>query len=149
MATERPARLDPRYVNQNVSLPYGLTVAEVEEAVAETYRLVHGINDYLTGGGFRPLEELMLGNSLSGIISEFLVKNIARASETLDANLKIGSHPDLLPKGHYSSSLILKGDAGIEVKASIQTGLSPGEKAHHDERQRLRSLQLRARQATD
>ena len=122
MATERPARLDPRYVNQNVSLPYGLTVAEVEEAVAETYRLVHGINDYLTGGGFRPLEELILGNSLSGIISEFLVKNIARASETLDANLKIGGHPDLLPKGHYSSSLILKGDEGIEVKASIQKG---------------------------
>jgi hypothetical protein len=103
-------------------LPYGLTVAEIEEAVAETYRLFHGINDYLIGGGFRPLEELILGNSLSGIVSEFLVKNIARVSETLEANLKIGGHPDLLPKGHYSSNLILKGEDGIEVKASIQKG---------------------------
>jgi hypothetical protein len=122
VAIERPTRLDARYVNRSVSLPYGLTVAEIEEAVAETYRLFHGINDYLIGGGFRPLEELILGNSLSGIVSEFLVKNIARVSETLEANLKIGGHPDLLPKGHYSSNLILKGEEGIEVKASIQKG---------------------------
>ena len=119
---DRPTRLDSRYVNRQVALPYGLTVGEVEEAVSETYRLFHGINDYLVGGGFRPLEELLLGNSLSGIISEFLVKNIARASETLEVNLKVGGHPDLLPKGHYSSNLVLKGDEGIEVKASIQKG---------------------------
>ncbi len=122
MEVERPTRLDPRYVNRSVNLPYGLTVAEVEKAVAETYRLFHGVNDYLVSGGFRPLEELILGNSLSGIVSEFLVKNIARVSETLEANLKIGGYPDLLPKGQYSSNLILKGDEGIEVKASIRRG---------------------------
>ena len=118
----RPTRLDPRYVNQRASLPYGLRVDEVEKAVAETYRLLHGLNDYLVGAGFHLLEELLLGNSLSGIISEFLVKNIARASTTLEANLKVGGHPDLLPKGHYSSNLVLKGDEGIEVKSSIQGG---------------------------
>lgn len=122
VAIVRPARLDARYVNRNVSLPYGLTAGEVEEAVAETYRLFHGVNDYLIGGGFSPLEELILGNSLSGIISEFLVKNIARASATLEANLKVGGYPDLLPKGHYASNLVLKGEEGIEVKASIQKG---------------------------
>ncbi|MEW6231760.1 MAG: hypothetical protein AB1566_05515 [Chloroflexota bacterium] len=103
-------------------MPYGLTVIEVEQAVAETYRLFHGLNDYLVETGFRPVEELLLGNSLSGIISEFLVKNIARASSTLEANLKVGGYPDLLPKGHYSSNLVLKGDEGIEVKSSIQRG---------------------------
>jgi hypothetical protein len=119
---ERSTRLDSRYVNRGVTLPYDLTVGEVEEAVAETYRLFHGINDYLVDGGFRPLEELLLGNSLSGIVSEFLVKNIARTSVTLEANLKVGGHPDLLPRGYYSSNLVLKGDEGIEVKASIQKG---------------------------
>ena len=118
----RPTQLDPRYVNRRVSLPYGLRVDEVEKAVAETYRLLHGLNDYLVQAGFHPLEELLLGNSLSGIISEFLVKNIARASVTLEANLKVGGHPDLLPKGHYSSNLVLKGEEGIEVKSSIQGG---------------------------
>jgi hypothetical protein len=118
----RPTQLDPRYVNRRVVLPYGLKVEEVENAVAETYRLFHGLNEFLERSGFRALEELLLGNSLSGIISEFLVKNIARASETLEANMKVGGHPDLLPKGHYSSNLVLKGDEGIEVKSSIQRG---------------------------
>jgi len=118
----RPTELDPRYVNRSVIFPYGLKVEEVEKAVAETYRLFHGLNDFLEGAGFRPLEELLLGNSLSGIISEFLVKNAARASETLEANMKVGGHPDLLPKGHYSSNLVLKGAEGIEIKSSIQRG---------------------------
>jgi len=117
-----PTRLDPRYINRSVVLPYGLLVDEVADAVAETYRLFHGLNDFLTRNEFRPLEELLLGNSLSGIISEFLVKNIARVSTTLEVNLKIGGHPDLLPKGHYSSNFVLKGDEGIEVKASIHKG---------------------------
>jgi hypothetical protein len=106
-------------------------VDEVEKAAAETYRLFHGLDNYLVGNGFRPLGELLLGNSLSGIISEFLVKNIARASGALEANLKVGGHPDLLPKGYYSSNLILKGDEGIEVKASIRKG---GWQGHNPEK---------------
>ena len=118
----RPSKLDPHYVNRRASLPYGLRVDEVEKAVEETYRLLHGLNDYLVSAGFLSLEDLLLGNSLSGIITEFLVKNIARASTTLEANLKVGGHPDLLPKGHYTSNLVLKGDAGLEVKSSTQAG---------------------------
>ncbi len=117
-----PTKLNPRYVNRKVILPYRLKVDEVERAVSETYRLFHGLNENLRNNGFSPLEELILGNSLSGIISEFLVKNIARVSRTLEANLKVGGHPDLLPKGHYSSNLVLKGGEGIEVKSSIQKG---------------------------
>jgi hypothetical protein len=119
---ERPTQLDSKYVNCKVSLPYDLTIDEVTTAVTETYRLFNGVNNFLTTSGFRPLEELLLGNSLSGILSEFLVKNVARSSRSLVANLKVGGHPDLLPKGYYSSNLILKGEEGIEVKASIQRG---------------------------
>ena len=118
----RPTELNPRYVNRRAVLPYGLKVEEVEKAVAETYRLFHGLNDFLESSGFRPLEELLLGNSLSGMISEFLVKNIARAAETLEANAKVGGHPDLLPKDHYAANLVLKGDEGIEIKSSIRRG---------------------------
>src|ERR1700693_3481216 len=108
----RPTELNPKYVNPKVSLPYELTVDEVQKAISETYRLINGVNNYLTTSGFRPLEELLLGNSLSGILSEFLVKNIARVSHSMVANLKVGGHPDLLPKGHFSSNLILKGEEG-------------------------------------
>ena len=119
---ERLTQLDPAYINHHASLPYDLTVAEVSKAVSETYRLFNGLNDFLTTNGFRPMEELLLGNSFSGILSELLVKNIARVSSSLVANLKVGGHPDLLPKGYYDSNLILKGDEGIEVKTSIQKG---------------------------
>ncbi|MFQ3582304.1 MAG: hypothetical protein SNJ49_10410 [Chloracidobacterium sp.] len=118
----RPTQLDPQYVNRCVSLPYGLQVTEVREAVKETYRLLNGLHDYLVGAGFPPLENLVLGNSLSGIISELLVKNIAKASTKLEANLQVGGHPDLLPTGSYPSNRVLKGEAGIEVKASVQAG---------------------------
>jgi hypothetical protein len=119
---ERPTQLDLRYINRNVILPYNLTIDEVSKAVSETHRLFNGLNDFLTSNGFRPIEELLLGNSFSGILSELLVKNIARVSRTLIANVKVGGHPDLLPKGYYSSNLILKGSEGIEVKTSIQKG---------------------------
>ncbi len=112
----------PNYINKNVTIPYGLTVEEVEDAVRETYRLFNGINEYLVKNGFRQLEELLLGNSLSGILSEFIVKNIARASKSLVANSKVGGYPDLLSKGSYKSDSVLKGDEGSEVKSSIQKG---------------------------
>lgn len=120
---ERPTKLYPQYVNRAVQLPYDIQVSELETAVSDTYRLFSGINDFLEGAGFRPLEELLLGNSLSGIISEMVVKNIARSSKTLMANTKVGGHPDLLPKEHFgSNNAVLKGAHGIEVKCSIQRG---------------------------
>ncbi len=62
---DRPTRLDSHYVNRHVALPYGLTINKVEKAVAETYRLFHGLNDYLVGDGFRPLLQNLTGHSLA------------------------------------------------------------------------------------
>jgi hypothetical protein len=117
-----PDSLDPAYVNRDVVLPYGLTVDEVANGVGETYRLFHTMSEFLVANGFERLESLLLGNSLSGIISEFLVRNIARFSATLVANTKVGGYPDLLLKGRYETIGVLRGEAGIEVKASIQAG---------------------------
>jgi hypothetical protein len=51
-----------------------------------------------------------------------LVKSIAKVCPFLIANEKIGGYPDLLPTGSYSSAFVLKGEQGIEVRASIQKG---------------------------
>jgi len=121
-ATVKGRALDSRYLNHAAALPYGLTVAQVAEGVRETYRLYDGINRFLASSGFRRLEELLLGNSLSSLVSELLVKNIARASTTLVANKKVGGHPDLLPKDKYPDGSVLKSTDGIEVKTSQQRG---------------------------
>ena len=126
-----PRGLNLRYINRRVSMPYGLTVFQVAEGTRETYRLVDGINSYLVRDGFEALEKLVPGNSFSGLISEFLVKNIARASTTLVANQKVGGHPDLLPKHKCPSGTSLKGTAGIEVKTSMQRG---GWQGHNPEK---------------
>lgn len=115
-------QLDLSYVNRAALLPYGLTVGQVVTTVQETYRLLDGINGYLMQSGFRPLEELVLGNSLSGLVSEFLVKNVARVSRSLVANTKVGGHPDLLPADKFPSGSVLKSAEGIEVKTSQQKG---------------------------
>ena len=116
------ATLNERYINQDVNLPYGVTIKDISSAVAETYRLLNGINSFLTSSSFDRLEFLLLGNSLSGIISEFIVKNLANCSPKLEANEMIGGHPDLLPIDHYPTNKVLRGEEGIEVKASIQKG---------------------------
>lgn len=117
-----PTELLPQYVNHSVVLPYGLQASHIADAVADTYRLFHGLNEHLLSKGFRRFEELILGNSLSGIVSEFLVKSVARVCPLLVCNEKIGGYPDLLPAGRYSTAFVLKGEEGVEVKASIQRG---------------------------
>ncbi|MBN2443547.1 MAG: hypothetical protein JXJ04_19460 [Spirochaetales bacterium] len=107
--------LNKQYINNNASLPYSVTISEVVNAVSETYRLLNGVNNFLSTNSFDKLEFLLLGNSLSGIISEFLVKNLAKCSERLIVNERIGGHPDLLPIGIYKTNNVLKGEEGIEV----------------------------------
>jgi len=118
---EIPAFIDD-YFNRQVNLPYGLRIEEIREAMLEVYEVLHDINRILFERSGSRLEDTILGNSLSGIISELLVKTIAEKSTSLIRNEKVGGHPDLLPVGYYDSSEVLHGNDGIEIKSSIQKG---------------------------
>lgn len=108
------------YFNYDASLPYGLTVAEVRRAIIDTYDFLFDLN--LVSKGYTRLEDLLLGNSRSGMVSEILVKNVAENSRTLTRNRKVGGHPDLIPRGKHLNDEVLHGDEGIEVKTSKQSG---------------------------
>ena len=110
------------YFNRHVILPYDLSIGEVRAGMLEVYEVLHDINRILFDRSASRLEDTILGNSLSGIISELLVKSIADKSPSLIRNEKVGGHPDLLPIGYYDSSEILHGSDGIEIKSSIQKG---------------------------
>ncbi len=121
LCLEIPDLIDD-YFNKYVNLPYDLKVEEVREAMQEIYGLLHDINRILFERSRSRLEDTILGNSLSGIISELLVKLIADKSSGLIRNEKVGGHPDLLPVGYYDSFEVLHGNYGIEIKSSIQKG---------------------------
>lgn len=121
----------PQAINRQAVIPYGLTVEEVVAAMNDVYDLLFAVNEALVSKGYERIEEIMLGNSYSGLISELTVKALAKHSRTLTRNLKIGGHPDLIPVDLYPGNAVLHGDEGIEVKTSLQAG---GWQGHNPER---------------
>lgn len=116
------AELDHECINWNARLPYGLTVEEVIHGVERAYSLLFEINNFLVGKGLDRLEDMLLGNSLSGLVSEVLVKSVSDSSAALIRNEKVGGHPDLLPRGEYEGNAVLRGEHGVEIKSSKQRG---------------------------
>ncbi len=115
------AQVIERFVNPNAILPYDLTTTEVIEGMRLTYDLLFEINNFLVSKHYPRLEDMILGNSMSGLVSEFVVRNIGVQSKMMVRNKKVGGHPDLIPKNRYPNDEVLRGE-GIEVKTSIQQG---------------------------
>ncbi len=126
----RPS-IQPEFIQPEAILPYGLTVDEVLQAMDATYNFLHDMNSFLIGKGYRRIEDMLLGNSFAGILSEIVVQNLERVSKTLERNTQVGGFPDLLPVGVYGSPAVLRGAQGIEVKASKQSG---GWQGHNPEK---------------
>ncbi|MBI1802408.1 MAG: hypothetical protein HYR71_12355 [Chloroflexi bacterium] len=118
---ERPL-LAIEYFNDSAILPYDLSVAEIKAAIHATYDFFHGVNVFLVEKGYGQLEELLLGNSFAGVLSEILVTHVARYSQTLTRNRQVGGYPDLIPRGGYANDAVHRGTTGIEVKSSKQSG---------------------------
>ena len=120
-AVSRP-KLYAEGFNQSATLPYGLAVDEVRATLEGVYDFLFDLNTFLVSRGYDRLEDIILGNSLSGFISELVVKGLGANSKTMARNAKIGGHPDLIPRGRYPEDSVLRARDGIEVKTSIQGG---------------------------
>lgn len=134
MAEEKPFIRRPNLYPEgfrDAELPFGLRVDEVRDALEQVYEFLHDLNTFMVSKGYGRLEEMILGNSLSGFISEMVVKNLGAASKSLARNTKVGGHPDLIPRGRYPDDSVLRADDGIEVKTSVQSG---GWQGHNPER---------------
>jgi hypothetical protein len=115
--TDRP-NLHPRGFNSEAALPYGLRPAEVRAALEDIYDFLHNVNRFLTERGWDRLEETLLAATFSGVVSEMVVQSMSKQSASLIRNRYHNGRPDLLPKGHYQEDAILRGEEGVEVKAS-------------------------------
>lgn len=117
--TEQPD-LVVEYLRPEAHLPYGLVVDQVAEAMRRVYDLLHTVNTALVERGYGRLEDILLGNTFAGILSELVVQSLALSTPDLTANTLVGGFPDLLPTGMYPDNAVLQGREGIEVKSSKQ-----------------------------
>ena len=93
---DRP-NLHPRGFNYDLSLPYGLRVAEVRTAIEDLYDFLHNVNRFLTEKGWDRLEETLMAATFSGMISELVVQSMSKQSASLIRNQYHNGRPDLLP----------------------------------------------------
>ncbi|MGH9863484.1 MAG: hypothetical protein ACRD35_08680 [Candidatus Acidiferrales bacterium] len=120
-AHQLPA-LPEEWFNLRAILPYGLKVAQVKAAMRDALEFLYKTNSFLLAEGYKRLEDFMPGNAFSGLVSEVLVQAIPKHCPHLTKNLRVGGHPDLIPKGHYRGDTILRGDEGVDIKSSKQAG---------------------------
>ena len=117
-------KVEKKFINNDSTLPFGVTVSEVVETVNSVYAFLFDMDSFLVNKEYPCLSDLILGNTFSGVVSEVIVKTLSDASPALVRNEYIGGHPDLLPtsKGYSKGSAYLKAPEGIEVKTSKQKG---------------------------
>ena len=102
----------------DAKLPYDLRVAEVRAAMDDMYDFLYNVNSFLTGRGYDRFEEMLAGAAYSGVMSELVVQSLSKQSATLVANQWHNGRPDLIPIGAYGEEGVLRGEDGVEVKAS-------------------------------
>ena len=114
---ERPT-LHPRGFLPDARLPYDLRVTEVRAAMDDFYDFLYNINTFLVSRGYDRLEEMLSGATYSGLVSELVVQSMSKQSASLIANPWHNGRPDLVPRGLYGDKGVLRGEEGVEVKAS-------------------------------
>jgi hypothetical protein len=114
---DRPT-LHPKGFSAQTALPYDLRAAEVRAAMDDLYDFLYNVNTFLTSRGYERMEELLAGAVYSGVVSELVVQSLSKQSVTLTANQWHNGRPDLVPTGLYGDTGILRGEEGVEVKAS-------------------------------
>jgi len=106
------------YFNPNVVLPYGLLLADVKATLENAHDFVFNLNQMLVNQLGLRIEDILMPATFSGMLSEFLVRQLSSHSKTLTRNLYHNGHPDLIPVGRYPGDTVQYGHDGVEVKTS-------------------------------
>jgi hypothetical protein len=104
--------------NVQAILPYGLEVQHIRQAMEAFIDFLGFINWELHRKGIHRLELLVMPATFSSIVSEFMAGTLPKYCSSLIKNRHHNGYPDLLPRGYYTGDSVLRGQEGIEVKAS-------------------------------
>jgi hypothetical protein len=118
---QRPV-LDIADLDVALALPYGMTGRGIGEAVTDLYAYLHALNRASIDHGYERLEDIMLAAGYSGLLSELVVRSVARRLSTgnpgVARNTRPGGRPDLVPRAFYDGDSVLRGQQGVEVKVT-------------------------------
>lgn len=116
--------VEGKFINYECELPYGVRVDEIVRTVNKVYDFLYDMDSFLLDRGYSTFYNLILKNTFSGVLSEVIVKTLAKISPALVRNEYTGGHPDLLPtsKGYSKGARELLAPDGMEIKTSKQKG---------------------------
>jgi transcriptional regulator with XRE-family HTH domain len=109
------ALLNPNFFIEDVPLPQGLTIAELQVALNETHKVIQLLNTTLVKVSGRPLSKYIQANNFSGIVSNILCDSFSRFTPYKHNHDQ--RYPDLVFKNASGKTL-----AGLEVKTTIRPG---------------------------
>lgn len=110
--------VQPEGFNTHASLPYGLKIDHIYNAMADFVSFLTFINTQLHLRGTERLESLLMPANFSSIVGEYMNTTIPKYCPTLVKNRYHNGHPDLLPKDRFDNNAIRHSTEGIEVKGS-------------------------------
>ncbi len=113
-----PSPVSPNGFNPNAQLPYGMTTDAVRKAMDAYVDFIGFLNQQLHTRGMERMESMLMAANFSSMVSEFIISNIPKHTDTLVKNNYHNGHPDLIPAGRYPKDAIQHDVEGIEVKAS-------------------------------
>lgn len=106
------------HFNSKVVLPYGLRLGEIKSTLEDTHRFVHSLNQMLYQQIGQRIEDVLMSATFSGMLSEFIVRQLSEHGASLTRNLYHNGHPDLIPANRYPGNAVQYGHEGIEIKTS-------------------------------
>ena len=114
--------VDVTKFNPAADLPFQLRPQDFQMAMQDVYDFFYDVNAFLTGKGFRRLDDMLRPAIMSGVMSDMLTASLAKHSRVLTENRYFNGHPDLVEQGVYSSDAVKAGTEGVEVKTTKKAG---------------------------
>jgi len=113
-----PVPINPKGFNAVAKLPYGLSTANVFQAMQAFVDFLEFVNTQLNSKELQRLESMLMPANFSSMVGEFMKASIPKYCSTLVANEYHNGHPDLIPSGMFLRNAVQHATEGIEIKAS-------------------------------
>lgn len=113
-----PVVVDPKGINPNCVIPYGLTAQQIYASMEDYVDFLGFMNKQLLAKGIPRLETFLMPASFSSMVGEFMNVRIPLHCASVVKNKYHNGHPDLVAAGQFPNNAVLHSTDGIEVKAS-------------------------------